>query len=333
MSTKNTFALQLSTIQNESLAVLSKIIGSTAQHVALLDVPRHRNLGDALIWQGEVNYMKRLGLQLVYTADHSQYSQRVMDALPGDTVILLHGGGNFGDLYPQHHSFRELVIQSNPNRKIVLLPQSFFFEEEGNLDHTKDIYQRHPDLSLLAREQRTLEAMRTHFAGARVEFCHDMAFGLELSPSRKRCDRVDYVVRQDKESLRDSNAIGKPDWTNGGTINNTVWHAARVTAGLTRRVLGSSSTVSQRVFRDTNEIIRKLNVKAAVEGFSRSSSVVTDRLHAHVLATLLQIPNYFTDNNYGKIRSVFQATSSRLGIGHPVQTLQEAEALAVTHVE
>jgi pyruvyl transferase EpsO len=40
---------------------------------------------------------------------------------------------------------------------------------------------------------------------------------------------------------------------------------------------------------------------------SRGREVVTDRLHAHILCLLMGIPHVLVDNNYGKLRSFFEA--------------------------
>jgi len=44
---------------------------------------------------------------------------------------------------------------------------------------------------------------------------------------------------------------------------------------------------------------------------SRYRRVVSDRLHGHILSTLLGIPHVVIDNNYGKIRSFVDAWSTQ----------------------
>lgn len=319
---------ELSAIRQESMKVLTDTIGAPGTPVALLDVPRHRNLGDTLIWQGTLTYLTKLGYKLVYQSDHSQYSQDIVDKLPTNTVILLQGGGNLGDLYPMHNNFRHNVVAANHSRKIVLLPQSIFFSNDEELRKTANVFASHPNMVLLAREVPSLTTMKSRFIGNKVSFCHDMAFGLEVTRSANRSREVIYVVRDDKESIRGESDPSGPDWSNGGLLNNTMWHAARYASGFFLRVCGKSSNVSQFIFRSTNDVIRGLNMRAATRSFEKADVVVTDRLHAHVLASLYDTQNFFSDNSYGKIRAVYDATSHRLSCGTPSQSLRDASEKA-----
>lgn len=56
--------------------------------------------------------------------------------------------------------------------------------------------------------------------------------------------------------------------------------------------------------------------------------VITDRLHAHELATLLGIPHVVLDNANGKVRSIFEAWTGRSGLAHWAETSDEAVAIA-----
>jgi exopolysaccharide biosynthesis predicted pyruvyltransferase EpsI len=51
-------------------------------------------------------------------------SGRIEATLGPDDPILLHGGGNFGDVWPGFQRFREQVIRESPNRRIIQLPQT-----------------------------------------------------------------------------------------------------------------------------------------------------------------------------------------------------------------
>ena len=53
--------------------------------------------------------------------------------------------------------------------------------------------------------------------------------------------------------------------------------------------------------------IRVLRIGHMVAEFSRYSHVTSSRLHAHILSTLMGIPNTLIDNSYGKNSSYFEA--------------------------
>ena len=49
-----------------------------------------------------------------------------------NTIILLQGGGNWGDLWDRHQKFRLKVIQKYKNHRIIILPQSIYYKELDN---------------------------------------------------------------------------------------------------------------------------------------------------------------------------------------------------------
>ena len=89
----------------------------------LLDVPYYTNIGDTLIWEGTKHFLKNIPHKCLYTASVETYKNR---PLPPDTVILLQGGGNFGDLWRRHQDLRLEVIRAYPKNKIIILPQTVF---------------------------------------------------------------------------------------------------------------------------------------------------------------------------------------------------------------
>jgi Polysaccharide pyruvyl transferase len=82
-----------------------------------------------------------------YVSDTKSYSSRVLRAKLGrDDPILIHGGGNLGDLWPRHQQLREQVIRDFPNRPILQLPQSIHFGDRSGLERAKRVFEGHPNL-------------------------------------------------------------------------------------------------------------------------------------------------------------------------------------------
>ena len=65
---------------------------------------------------------------------------------------------------------------------------------------------------------------------------------------------------------------------------------------------------------------------------SRARYVITDRLHVHILCTLLDIPHCVLDNRYGKIARLSQAFGTRWAGVSQAATLPEAVATAREHL-
>src|SRR5436305_2890006 len=79
---------------------------------ALLNYPNNANPGDSAIYLGERTMLAELGVTIVYECEWRTYSPAALgEALDDDTIVLMHGGGNFGDLYPSgQQKVRERVL-------------------------------------------------------------------------------------------------------------------------------------------------------------------------------------------------------------------------------
>ena len=66
------------------------------------------------------------------------------------------------------------------------------------------------------------------------------------------------------------------------------------------------------------------NLASAVDIFAGAELVITDRLHAHVLANLMGIPSIVLDNNYGKVSSIFNDYSGEFSTARFVDSTEGA---------
>ena len=61
----------------------------------LWGLPYHTNIGDTLIWEGELEFLKSIPHKCLGTCGWNEYA---FEPLKEDTIILIHGGGYFGDV-------------------------------------------------------------------------------------------------------------------------------------------------------------------------------------------------------------------------------------------
>src|SRR5262249_31200360 len=80
----------------------------------LVDFPDSANAGDHAIWLGEQVLLKSLGIDVAYECSMQSYDAARLKEAVGSGTILMHGGGNFGDLYVYHH-FRHQVLKDFPH--------------------------------------------------------------------------------------------------------------------------------------------------------------------------------------------------------------------------
>ena len=81
----------------------------------LLNVPYHPNVGDTLIWQGELDFLKNFSYKC--KGMRSFYSP-IPNNIKEKDLILIHGGGNFGDLWELPQEWQMSVVEQYPHNKI-----------------------------------------------------------------------------------------------------------------------------------------------------------------------------------------------------------------------
>lgn len=276
--------------------------------VALLDFPNQSNVGDSAIWLGELSTLRALGVATpCYISDLPNFDEQQLRQRLGNGTILLHGGGNLGDIWPAHHAFRERVLQSFPDNPVIQLPQSIWFQQTAALKQARTVLNAHPNLVLLVRDQQSLDIARNEFR-ARSILCPDLA--LHLGPrqrSRAPCVPVLWLARTDRESRAQHGPDSVP-----GFLADWVTEPATLLRGINHR-LGRTprrARALRNLLSATYEPLAKQRFSRGCELLSRGAVVVTDRLHAHILCLLLGIPHVLLDNSYGKLSSFFQTWTS-----------------------
>jgi pyruvyl transferase EpsO len=326
--------MDLDALQNRLVAALAPQI--EGRRVALLDFPNHTNCGDSAIVLGEERLFRTLSARVVHRSDHVNFREDALRRLPRDVVILLHGGGNMGDLWPAFQSLREQVIAGFPDRTIVQLPQSIEYRDEANAARMREVAGAHRDFHLLVRERRSQE-LATRLLGVEAALVPDMAFMLE--PRTRTAAPVEDVLalcRTDKEATSAiaarAEAAGLPvvDWLHEP---DAVTNRRRVTQErLARRAHWFNRipvpAVSGALTRFAYEPLARMRLDYGLGLISRGRAVLTDRLHAHVMCSLLGIPSVAVDTGYGKIRGVHELWMADAPINRLAGSFEEALPLA-----
>ena len=302
----------LADIRLQTLTVLSRLI-EPGSPVALLDYPYYPNAGDVLIWAGTRTYLDALRADVRYQERHDRYSREALIARHPTGPILLQGGGNFGDRWPEHQEFRERVISDFPDRRIVQLPQTIEMSL-ATAARIRGVYSRHPDLTVLLRDSGSLRAAESLFPDLDTGFCPDLAFG--YSPTRKR-RRASVDVVELKRSDSES-ATSIPLFEHRQDITTTVtdwglnhreelqWAAIRAPGAVVRRISRHISVLGVRDVPPPYDGFTRLILHSAERTLGRGQVVVTDRLHAVVLAALIGIPVVACDNANRKVSTIIE---------------------------
>jgi pyruvyl transferase EpsO len=305
-------------LQEECGRQLDAVLQRNTGPVALVDVPNYANVGDSAIWLGELAYLASRRIQVAYTCDKKTYSARALArALRNGGTILLQGGGNFGDLWRDHHALRERVISEFPDLPIIQLPQTIHFQSSLAHEQSRKVLNRHRHLMLLLRDTRSLALARQSY-DVPSALCPDAAFclGTLQRPSPPSREQL-WLWREDSEAAggeisplqKENEAVRIADWlSEPPSILKTV--SRRMTRAAVRypRAFGWMRDVTPRTFHP----LATGRLERGCQLLSEGKVVVTNRLHGHILCTLMGIPHVVLDNSYGKL-STFVETWQTLG--------------------
>jgi pyruvyl transferase EpsO len=274
----------------------------------LFDFPDHNNVGDSAIFLGELKYLRlRHNIEPSYICRADQCDVKRIDTRYKDAVILAHGGGNFGDLWTWHHDRREALLENFPGRRIIQLPQTIQFESRAALQRTAEIIKRHGNFVLLVRDMRSYELAVKEFE-CTVIACPDMALWMgELKRPRTPTHELLLLLRKDHERAPgvESTVETGPrtsivrDWEMDGKPMRAVRKLAALAEVIVRRKAAVNAGDELR-----NQYFKLLSERRFERGLRLLSSgeyIITDRLHAYILALLLDIPRGVIDNSYGKL--------------------------------
>lgn len=294
---------------------------SPDEKLALLDFPDIRNCGDSAIWLGEINWLKtRFGKTPSYTCRTSDLDEAALRAAVPEGPILMQGGGSFGDLWGINQDFKDHVIASFPERRIIQLPQSIHFNSMERAEQTARVIEKHRNYVLVVRDEESKDFAERHFQ-CEVRLCPDMAFGIGPVVANPAQMPVLAMLRDDRErSVKDAwrhSDIPREDWINERRYKVRLAKlAGAIGAGLASREVRQfrllDAAAKQRFGRGINQI-------------SRGRVLVTDRLHVHICATLIGRPHAVLDNSYGKIRRLMDTFYPEgTGLTHRPDKLDQA---------
>lgn len=268
--------------------------------IAYIDIPLHYNTGDLLIYLGTEEFFKINKIDIEYRALQNGADFKKLNEC--DTIIV-HGGGNFGDVYQCHHDNRMKLLLKLKNKKIIFMPQSVHFEKKSNLDNTKEIMDSFHNVTMYVRDNHSFEVAKNLLEN--VIMMPDMAHSLHplvtIDELRNIRNKSLNLIRVDIEKVEQKRAINKKsfDWWdlvdgNDNLLKGAIKRAQKI------NYLGPKLVKLWNVQATSN-------VTKATAFVDSYDCVYTDRLHGFILGWLLGKETISYDNVYGKIERYKEA--------------------------
>lgn len=284
----------------------------------LLESPYYANIGDTLIWEGELTFLRETAFKMLAYGSACTWDFRPLDA---STTILLQGGGSFGDLWDGVQDFRIRVIERYSGNPIIVFPQTAFYQDDTRMSRDAARMAAHPDLTICARDQQSFDLLNRHFRN-KILLVPDMAFYIDPSLLRRYAtphvvEKILYLKRTDKEldpSFDESKVPGPADVRDWPTLERKsflMWVIYKLSGAVVRlrnknifpRI---SSLLAGTADRLAYNRLRRANMRAGVRLMSPYTTVVSTRLHGVIMAMLLDTERIVVlDNSYGKLSAFY----------------------------
>lgn len=257
--------------------------------VWILGTPEHGNLGDQAIVYAMHNFVKcTLPDIKMYEITERQLEEQLDDLLlsvgPRD-IILLVGGGNLGDLYLGPQKARRIIIKNFPNNRMILFPQSVYFQDPNSIKGEAILLSSHSNLTLCAREKGSFDYMKKYFTYNQILLTPDIVLSLSIKYKDTKRNGAIALIRLDKESIL--------------TQSDLYDLKALLTKKFKSVTFGD--TIVRHPCRDREEEINK-----KLQQIRSAELVITDRLHGAIFAAISNTPCIILPNHYHKVEGMYE---------------------------
>ena len=265
--------------------------------VVLFGTPMHGNLGDHAISIQEQYFFEDFFPEYEYCEIlmpmyHTKKEKIKKYITPGDLVVIS-GGGWMGNLWIHNEMVIREIVQSYPNNKIVILPQTAYYtpDEFGDKEYriTNEILKHHSSLYIFVREKKSFNFIKQKFeftGNSGVYLMPDMVlYGKDIIAKEKSVKYekvINICIREDCESQQEN-------------VNDFFSKIKQK-----YNVRNVSTVIKSPV------ILKKRmdELQKSWETFKNGEITITDRLHAMLFSVLNGTPCIVLDNKTGKVFGV-----------------------------
>lgn len=273
-----------------------------------LNLPYHTNIGDLLIWEGTLRFLSQTEHKCLYSTGIYNFKKRNLDK---NVIIILHGGGNWGDLWADHHLFRKQIIEMYPENKVIVFPQTVYYQDNRNLKKDIEFYNKYPNVTICTRDNKSFQLMSENFKNNSILLVPDMAFFIDIKYTPQKTSRILFAKRTDKELSLNENIYKKipnnaeiHDWPTFEVSKRQVF----ITKNLYR--IMSLCRKFDTIFRLDSEsfvidlcwkkILKPYYIRCGINFINNYNEIYSTRLHISILSILMKKKLHIIDNNYGK---------------------------------
>lgn len=268
--------------------------GYKKKKLFFLMTPSYGNLGDQAIEVATTRCLEKhfqeYSIVKIHLQDTSRYLKAVKRSIGKDDVIVLQGGGNFGDLYPSCERARRRIVKAIKHNYIISMPSSIHYLStlRGRIELVRSsrIYNNRKNFICISRDRFSYDFAKEHFFGCYNLLSPDIVLYLQEKNIERNRDAILLCIRTDKESA----------------IGNEREHLVNI---LFRKYDNAIITDTQ-LYRGVSDENKINEVESILRIFRSAKVVVTDRLHGLVFSVITNTPCVVIESKDKKIEGVYE---------------------------
>lgn len=253
------------------------------------------NVGDHAIVLSEKNILREAGLRKkTIDIDSNQfikYFNTIVKYVHPNDLIIIDGGGNFGDVWPETQMAINKIVDVFKENQILVFPESWYFAdstlENRLLVDTIKTIQSHNKIIIFARDSYSYRMMKKYLPGVSVKLSLDVVFMLPIEASEKSGSGVAIVIRDDKESIN-------------------IKFSKKTLEDEISKLAINTFEIRNDCYKHIGKNERKQYVSEIIEQYMKADAVITDRFHGFVLSVMCKKPCIILDNKTGKIGNFYK---------------------------
>lgn len=271
-------------------AGFDSLLGNT-KTLSFVDFPDYPNVGDSAIALGALQYFAE---RAVRVDSVSCIGTLYVPKLRSSEVVYINGGGNIAGFFDGIDRHRNGLSRDLPaNVRLVQGPQSIYWaNESARVGFINDFLSR-KGLAIAVRDKRSSRLLAEQ--GASPLVMPDSAHMLGKIESPPPSQKYVVLARRDQEAVDSGRAEMHPDWLTDfrrERVASTVRWKYRYLSGV-----GSWLNPSPSAWKS----IASRRLARGVNMLSPGETVVTDRLHAMLIALQMGRSVVAVDNNNQKL--------------------------------
>ena len=269
------------------------------RRIFVFEQPEHGNLGDYAISLGEKlfldTYFKDFEIVWITDAEWRAAGSLLKNIITSDDIIMLNGGGYFGDLWESGRISKEL-LECFPHNIKIMFPNTMTYKEQKWNDYKSvmnDIQwlRSQDNIFTFWRDIRSFDFLEK-YNDLNIYYAPDMALFLEQSVAYKKKNDGPILLcyRHDRER-----AI------------NQDYELKEIIRQCGKQYVEKDIHLDSYLSLETGHSA----VLETIRNMQNYSLILTDRLHAMVMAYLANTPCIATDNLTRKLSGVYPWIKSK----------------------